>query len=495
MNKKNILIYSPLALWSPHFETDLDIIQRHLDEGDCVTLLQCDAALSSCAGNPYHSRGKCLMCQSRLSSGIKWINDTSLNVARLYDLTREQKKYINKTISNKFEDLESLITFKPFGVDLGLSVLSSVVSILREPEPDLVKNRKLVINNIKTALIVYFSIKNKLEKLHPDIFYIFNGRFSWVRPALRIAQKENINVIIHERSGILGNYGLTKGTYPHDIDVIKEEIEEVNRNLRVNDKIKSSIVNEWYHERIDGKEQGFQSFTGNQTRHNLPDNFDSNKINVVIFNSSEDEFVAMDEWSNRLYSDQNEGISLIAMSLENNNAVSLYLRVHPNLKNANNTQTLGLREIKFNHANLNIIEPDSAVDTYKLINAADIIISFGSTVGVEALFLGKMMLLVGRASYEDLGGFVKPNTHDELVQTINNYTKDKTPIPYNDMRSAAEKFALWQNYRGRRFQYVKQTGVFNAVMVRDGKETQIKPSWLSYKYSEIEKKLLNLENA
>ena len=37
-----VLVFTANTDWKPHYETDLEIIQRHLDDGDEVVHLHCD---------------------------------------------------------------------------------------------------------------------------------------------------------------------------------------------------------------------------------------------------------------------------------------------------------------------------------------------------------------------------------------------------------------------------------------------------------------------
>jgi hypothetical protein len=42
----NVTFYAPYAAWAPHFETELELMEMHLEQGDDVTVITCDAALS-----------------------------------------------------------------------------------------------------------------------------------------------------------------------------------------------------------------------------------------------------------------------------------------------------------------------------------------------------------------------------------------------------------------------------------------------------------------
>ena len=66
----DVTLFSPYAMWSPHFETELEIVQRHLDQGDRVTLLACSGEMAACDVNPRHDPRPCRHCVARRVAGL-----------------------------------------------------------------------------------------------------------------------------------------------------------------------------------------------------------------------------------------------------------------------------------------------------------------------------------------------------------------------------------------------------------------------------------------
>jgi hypothetical protein len=147
----------------------------------------------------------------------------------------------------------------------------------------------------------------------------------------------------------------------------------------------------------------------------LPVGWSTGRRNIVVFNSSEDEFESFAEMRNPVYADQCEALdALAAASLPPD--VRLYLRVHPNLAGIYNSQLRHLATLRAPH--LRIVDATSPVDSYALLDAAETVLTFGSTVGVEAAYWGKPSILVGRAHYEHLGACAIPSTHEELLAML-----------------------------------------------------------------------------
>src|SRR5258708_19770929 len=70
----NVTIYAPYGWWSPHFETELELAERHLEKSDEVTFITCDAALHFCEVNPEHAYEQCRLCYGRAREGLKHLS-------------------------------------------------------------------------------------------------------------------------------------------------------------------------------------------------------------------------------------------------------------------------------------------------------------------------------------------------------------------------------------------------------------------------------------
>lgn len=197
----NLLVsFTPFATWSPHFETELEIIQNHIDSGGKAIVLSCGGYLKTCEPNPKHNLVICALCKSRFRSGIRWLKSNMVSHKPFYLLTNEQKSTIDALEIRKWHDINEVRSFKIDEADIGLSAISSIISFLREPVPDMSAYQELVQKHIVTAATVYYSIKNQLNSSDVDSFVIFNGRFSALRPALRAAQNMGINSFVHDRA-------------------------------------------------------------------------------------------------------------------------------------------------------------------------------------------------------------------------------------------------------------------------------------------------------
>ncbi len=492
MQRKEILIFNPYALMPFHLAVDLEIIKKHLDAGDSITVLTCDEDLSSCFANPLHDLLTCQICMERRTQGFKLLGFTNdvkfLNVVSLSQNDEQLLATFPKYVSN-LRELKSL-NIESF--DIGLCVAGDLITYLREPYPNPKKHKEFVKNNIESSLKIYLSIKNHISKIKPDKIYVFNGRFGAVRPVIRAAQLLSIDFDVQERANVQGKYSLVNGTYPHDLSMLKSVITSAwaNSNLKETDKIE--MASQWFTERKSGKEQAWYSFT--QSQNETPDFINKDKINIIIFNSSQDEFETIEGWENDVYKSQNQGIFKLAHALQNDKSIDVYLRIHPNLRHVNNSQTKPLSRLKNRYQNFHVIDADSPVNSYKLMDIADCIITFGSTMGIEAAFFKKPSLLVGRSYYEHLDACTIIQSHQELLDIIIN-KKFRLPDKIKDRRKYnASKYGFYMQTDGINFEIFKQDGV-ERMIFKDGKTLEEFPSHLQIVLSQFQIILSQLQQS
>jgi hypothetical protein len=215
-----------------------------------------------------------------------------------------------------------------------------------------------------------------------------------------------------------------------------------------------------------------EGFADNQKVNFLPDNFDTTKKNIAIFNSTIDEYAAVEGWENRLYKpDETAGIEKILESFKSSMHYVFYLRVHPNMKNVKITtsQLVDISLLSKKYNNLKVIWSSEKIDTYRLMESCDAIITFGSTIGIEAAYWGKPSILLGRALYENLDCIYKPQNHSELVALLNSNLS-----PLNNY--TALKYAMREITHGTPYLYYKETKIKNGLALGKYKNIIINPS-------------------
>lgn len=445
-----VLIPTLYCTYVPHFETELEIIQTHLDKGDEVTVLGCNSSFASCDPNNLHKRKICIRCIGRRRSGMKTI-EPAVKIRPIYNLTKTDKNDI-KSLRSQFSeniDLKKLV-FRDF--DIGYGVLSSIIWSRRDPFPDLTdENTSTIVQNMLDAgASTYSSIRNYLLQGKYDRVYVFNGRFAIMRAILRACQHSNVDCYCHERGSTQDKYALFKNHLPHDIASFHENMMHAWNSA--DEEIRNSVGAEFFIERMGGVEQNWFSFTKDQKQGHIPPNFDETKRNIVIFNHSEDEKAAIGkQWENPIYQTQNSGIKEIISEFSDDSDWHFYLRVHPNLKDVENEQMREIASLDF--PNLTVIPADNPISSYALLNVAEKAVVFASTMGIEATYWGVPSILLGRAYYGGMDAVYEPGSHTEGIEMIRAYLDPKQKI-------GALKYGFYKKTFGEKFKYYKANGLF-----------------------------------
>jgi Capsule polysaccharide biosynthesis protein len=434
-----VLIVSPYATVAPHFETELEIAERHFAANDEVTWLACTGALPNCDFNTSGSQNKCEECLLRRNHGYSMLSRRPQLLA-LRDCQPVDPEF------SRIRNVEELKAYSFEGFDIGYAVLSSLVSAIRDPEPNLVEHRDLLDAFFQSAMSVFLTVRQFLETHPVDRVYVFNGRFATLRAVLRAAQQCDVDCQVHERGATLNKFELYDNHLPHDIDAIYRMINSSWNDESVDIQTKSDVGAKWFHDRRSRVETNWVSFTKIQQERQLPPDFDSKRRNIAIFPSSDDEFVAIgDSWRHTLYPTQVEGIKRICSELlRRNSEIHVYVRMHPNMISVENRAKQEMLRLSF--PNLTVLAPEDTVDTYALLDSVEKVVTFGSSIGIEACYWQKNSILLGPCFYQDLAGPRRPRTHDEVITAI---LEDPTEIS----EIGALQYGYWMASHGIDFWY------------------------------------------
>lgn len=416
-----VMIFGPVGLNAYHFETELELAQRHLDGGDEVTWVRCVGLLPACDWNRKHDLGACLVCTSIAHRGRSLLS-RPVAIRSLPELSASDRAIVAATPRPQtLDDLRALTVGASSGdsfaaFDLGLGVLSSLVSLFRDPKPDVMRHQALVHDLLVASHGVYRSMLRLLETERPDRVYLFNGRFALQRAAMRACEARQVCFLTHERGRDYQHFELYENHLPHDPDRFYDRA--IDAWTAADATARDAVARRYFEDRAAGLQQSWFSFTAEQRAGLLPPGFNPRQRNMAVFISSEDEFVAIsDLWRHELYRDQQDGIERLAADLMQHKDIHLVVRVHPNLRGLDNTQTRGLRTLA-RWPNLTLVPAESEVSSYAIMRACEKTISFGSTMGIEAVFWGYPSIVLGPSFYRRFEGPCRPRSHEEALRLV-----------------------------------------------------------------------------
>ena len=391
--------------------------------GNQVYFLLCNRNFRYCGCNMHGSPFKCFRCE-RFAKGLLKKCSPSIKVIEMdKHLMEELNEEVDKVKLdyNSVKDIKSLV-YK--GAKVGMGCLSAFISHSRNNNPLIDDEFRAYFDKVLRKGCLYAEFQYRMIKeIQPDRIQLFNGRFMETRPASDIAIQNQILLRSNEQWRVFPHRFIKRQFYnalPHSIEANHNWFESMWKDEYIPQVEKERIGRRFFESKYTHAFGGDKDYTAKQIAAKLPENWDNTKKNYVIFNSSEDEFTAIGgEYEERkVFNSQYDGVAYIASLFKNRKDVNIYLRIHPNLakiKYKYHTDLLGLGE---KYDNLFVIPGDSDVSSYALMREAYRVITFGSTTGIEATYMGKTVIALCVNWFSGLDISYNPTTVEEAEQLI-----------------------------------------------------------------------------
>lgn len=460
---KNILIYS---FWAQGYQEacQMEAANRFLEAGDKVLFITCGSKVGLCNDNIRGCKTACKLCQkAQIRRAKKWVSD-KLEVKSINEfITKDIEEFAKNYIFN-YKDLDDLKNVVFEGVEIGYGALSSYVTYTRNIEPDMEIVRPYLDSLMRMEVRCVLAFKEIFKQFKPDTTVFHNGRFAHYKPIYGLSVINNIDFICTE--AITASDGSVQidnipNNIPHDF-VCRGKMFKDFYDSQSGFSDREKVSRSFFENRRNAVFAGDKIYVKDQRKGKMPDSWRTDVENIVIFNSSEDEFFAIGSKYRdvALFKTQLEGIVTILERYKNDSTKHFTLRVHPNLTGLPYHYHTGLYELDY--PNLTVIPADSDVSSYSLMDAADKIITFGSTMGIESTYWRKPSICIGFAYYRSLDTVYAPENVNELWQLIDN--KNLPPIdnqnclPYGFfiMSNRHEQFRFINVGKARWFKYLKK---------------------------------------
>lgn len=440
---RRILVYAPMAYSTPHYETDLEIAQRHLDAGDAVELVLCQGELPSCQLNPVHEPRRCVQCISRSLQGAAQLSPKCPVVELPTWLTPEDRMQI-AALPKEFPDHLSLRAYTVEGFDAGMATLSSVIDFTRSLQVDTARHARLIHHTLVAAVMNFLALKRLLAARNYDRLYIYNGRWSMMRCAVRACEQAGVDFYTHERGSDCHKFTLYANTLPHNKENLRNRV-QVSWDRAADDPQRLQQATAFFEDRRRGVEKKWFSHTKQQQAGRLPDDWNRSARRIVYFTSSEFESAAIgDQAKDRIYRGQIAALPRIATLGHAADATShIWVRVHPNDKTNNDRWAAAAT----GHRNVTLIPSTAEIDSYALLDGADRVLTFGSTMGIEATYWGKAAICAEHSFYNGLGAQHEATTEAELIELL---TRPELP---SCARENALRYGYYLNTHGENFRH------------------------------------------
>ncbi len=420
------LVYYNWQLITSFYGIVIDHVEEILqDKNNEVTMLTCNRQIKNCFENKLSDPVLCNTCMMVKKIGLKNFSRYGsrfrhVEIGQLISDSRHSQ------VTFEYRNNKDIKQLEYRDVNIGYGALSSYVSYTRNHEPDCTDPafRSYFDAMLRSQMELTDVIFLLMEQKRPSDMHVYNGRWADVRPVYDIAKNEGIPVHVLEslNDGKITYYKeVYKNVLPQNISYRTELINAIWEQKETNEEKKLNQARQFFEKRRKAEMvRGVRIYTTQQVSGMLPDGWDSNQQNIVIFNSSEDEFVALgkeyDEFA--LFENQEEGIKFILQGLKEHPNIHVYLRIHPNLADVTYSYHKRLLKLSETYDNITVIPGNSPISTYTLVDNAEKVLVFTSTVGVEACYWGKPVIMLSGSSYYYLDVGYVPRNKEEVLPLL-----------------------------------------------------------------------------
>lgn len=449
MEKKILFKIAP-PIW-PILPFEISIIKEYQKKNKIV-IWACSGnknIIKFCHANPKMNGIICMACKSKFNNAMRYIDKKNIDI--FYDYLEENKNIKEIRTKKKIDD------YFYNTIDIGKGVLSTLYSYLKY---NLNLNKKFDFNLakilIKESIRVFETYKYLLKRFRIDKIYVFNGRHYNYRPIIRYSKLNNLECYSYDFSNYANRILFFKNEYAHNLSVraqFLKKMYELKKNKNCNQKIKNFFI-----KRFNEQNNNILNLNYNINQQELlPKNFNLTNFNIVYFNTSPWEFKAIQENEKlQIFSDEFSFLTYINKSFTKYPKIKIYYRCHPNLMKEKEYLNYIKKKIK-NLQNVYFIEPASKIGSVNLIKNSNLVINYGSTVALEAAYLGKKVITLAPSIFLHFPFQTFVNSKKQLIKLIHKYyylfKNKKLKFDYK-ANLYAQKAALALIHEGKKFDNV-----------------------------------------
>ena len=283
---------------------------------------------------------------------------------------------------------------------------------------------------------------------------VCNGRFLHDRAVSAAGEAAGIKVMYYDGGGIDTDFDFTDNV-THDWSDLQR------RMLKMFDEWPDEVAHEvgesWFQDRIAHTAPDNALFVESQASGTGIDRPEGQTL-VVYFSSSGDEIAELElDWS-RFIGDQPDALMELAEEIRARPGWTLVVRSHPHKRMKPRLDVEEwLAAVDRARPDLHI-DHHSSIDSYTLMRQADVVVTYGSTTGVEAAYAGKPVIVMGPSAYDELGCVAFAGRRAELARALD----DAAPGSW----TGALSYGLMMRRRGFSLSRVaKKDGVYSLAGV------------------------------
>jgi hypothetical protein len=381
---KTIISFTARPLWKNHYTMELALLYE-LSKNNNIKYFYCNKILDTCEANIFGDPVICNECVGFLDESITQLElQADFDLKPIFNNVIKQYPHINYQ-PNIFNSIDTLMSIKYKNFEIGKAIINHLIgnfSIkvnLQEPAI-----KKLIRSLFYSLIDLYEFFDHYFKTENADYGLTFNGRFPQEAAFLSACEANKINYMIHERGSSVDRIALYFNQKPHHIWTYSDQaigIDLSKFNYEMTARLKSFCISPY-------KMWPDQIFNKDQIKGHLPIKRDK-KI-ISIFLSTQEEFFAVSGGPEDSSFYKKLEKLLVNFHLIEHSNYHVIIRDHPN--SAKFSQESNYQSLVARFSFAQYFSPTSEIDTYALIDSSDLVITFGSTVGLEALARGKKVV-------------------------------------------------------------------------------------------------------
>ena len=394
---EKVLLHMAYPLWRKNSLITLARAKQLQDEGNDVTLTYCANTGGTCAVNYFGNPLTCLICQAgtRRTAQRHGLNVVPLThrLGRQQSISLSEKKAL---IEGVYSGLIS--TFRLFARE-----------IRRGRCTQMIRRRYFT-----TSLGLLRAVKQVVRQERFDRVEVFNGRHACSKFILLAAKESELPFNTLEMTA-QNRPIVFAGHTAHDRMGVQQRI--------LSQQADYEVAETFFAERVSPRHNKFAKRHARQFR---PPAATGYRRKITFFLSSQDEFASLGKDWKSPFNDA----EIIAAACRRRPDYFFCVRFHPNQADIGSDVTGPFQHLT-TCENVQLYYPNDTANTYQLIDWSDVVVTFGSTVTVEACWRGKPAILLGPSFYDQLEVAETPQTPEAFYELLGQ------PIEPRDRANAA----------------------------------------------------------
>ena len=266
----------------------------------------------------------------------------------------------------------------------------------------------------KSFAYVFDQVTELIKHRDITVVALYNGRFLHDRAVAAAAQRLGIPLLNYDLGGNQTNFDLTIDD-THDWEALQRRM--LSLYERWDPEERDALGSSWFLERTQHIDPTNARFVEAQKIGSMIELPKDKKI-VVYFSSSGDEIIELDLNWDAYFGGQENALRLLSKICSEDPNIFLVVRSHPHKRHKpTNDVKEWLAAVEEASPDIHL-DPHSDVDSYALMRRADVVVTYGSTSGIEAAFAGKPVAVMGPSAYNILGAASSVTNEDELRSVI-----------------------------------------------------------------------------